>query len=67
MDLKYIKKSRSGYNKDLEFVLKLVFMMLKGFHVRQEDQINFIYSLFKEFGHKEYGAVSYTHLTLPTT
>ena len=52
MDLKYIKKSRSGYNKDLEFVLKLVFMMLKGFHVRQEDQINFIYSLFKEFGHK---------------
>ena len=26
-----------------------------GFHVSQKDQVNFIYSLFKEFGHKEYG------------
>ena len=55
MDLKHIKKTRSGYNKDLEFVLRPVFIMLKGFHVSQKDQINFIYSLFKEFGHKEYG------------
>ena len=41
-----IKKTRSGYNKDLEFVLKPVFIMLKGFQVSQKDQINFIYDLF---------------------
>ena len=55
IDLDNIKKTRSGYNKDLEFVLKPVFIMLKGFQVSQKDQINFIYDLFKEFGHKEYG------------
>jgi hypothetical protein len=55
IDLKHSKKTRAGYNKDLEFVLRPVFIMLKGFQVSQRDQINFIYALFKEFGHKEYG------------
>ena len=55
IDLDNIKKTRSGYNKDLEFVLKPVFILLKGFQVSQNDQINFIYDLLKEFGHKEYG------------
>jgi len=56
-DLSKVKKTRAGYNKDLEFVLRPVFIMLKGFKVSQTDQINFIYNLFKNFGHIEYGGL----------
>ena len=56
-DLKNVKKTRSGYNKDLEYTLRPLFIMLKGFKIGQKEQIDFIYKLFKEFGHKGYGGL----------
>jgi hypothetical protein len=56
-DISALKKQRSGYNKDLEFVLKPIFILLKGFKVTQSDQVQFIHFLFKNLGHKEYGGV----------
>ena len=56
-DLSKVKKTRAGYNKDLEFVLRPIFIMLKGFKVNQTDQINFVYNLFKKFGNIEYGGI----------
>lgn len=56
-DISALKKKRSGYNKDLEFVLIPIFIFLKGFKVSQSDQVQFIHFLFKNLGHKEYGGV----------
>jgi hypothetical protein len=56
-DLKNVKKTRAGYNKDLEYTLKPLFIMLKGFKIGQKEQIDFIYKLFKKFAHKGYGGL----------
>ena len=40
-DLKNVKKTRAGYNKDLEYTLRPLFIMLKGFKIKQKEQIDF--------------------------
>ena len=60
-DLKSFKETnkglRAGYNKDLEYALIPIFSQLTGFKIKQKNQIEFIYNLFKKFAPEGYGGI----------